>query len=150
MPSYPPSDLEAAVDRRYAPLAEGCDSLACGGALDLAALVQGEVLVDLGSDRGRDVIRAARLIGPNGRAIGIDRMQAMIDKAVSATPSDLTNATFVCCDLAALALDSARREGHRAGRALRQAGRAIRRSHRSGGGDHRNGSREQGQALRPR
>jgi ubiquinone/menaquinone biosynthesis C-methylase UbiE len=107
MTSHTPSDLESAVQKRYTSLADGCGSLACGGALDFAAPAQGEVLLDLGSGRGRDVIRAARQVGPSGQAIGIDRTQAMIDKAVSATPPDLGNVRFVCCDLAALALDSA-------------------------------------------
>jgi arsenite methyltransferase len=108
MPSPTPSNLESAVQKRYTSLADGCGSLACGGALDFAAPAEGEVLLDLGSGRGRDVVRAARLVGPTGKAIGIDRTQAMIDKAVSATPPELANVRFVCCDLAALALDSAR------------------------------------------
>ena len=81
--------------------------MSCGGALDFAAPRQGEVLVDLGSGRGQDVIRAAGLVGPEGRAIGIDGTLAMIEKARSAVPSSLGNASFVCCDLADLALPSA-------------------------------------------
>jgi arsenite methyltransferase len=88
-------------------LVDGCGSLACGGALDLAAPAQGEVLVDLGSGRGGDVIRAARLVGPSGKAMGIDASLAMVEKARSATPSELTNVRFVCCDLAALELEAA-------------------------------------------
>jgi SAM-dependent methyltransferase len=107
MPSPTPLNLEAAVQKRYALLAEHCDSLACGGALDFAAPTEGEVIVDLGSGRGRDVLHAARQVGPSGQAIGIDHTQAMIDKAASATPPDLGNVRFICCDLAALALESA-------------------------------------------
>lgn len=106
MSSDAPSNLESAVQKRYASLADGCGSLACGGALDFAAPAEGEVLVDLGSGRGRDVVRAARQVGPRGKAIGIDRTWAMIEKARSATPPDLGNVAFVCCDLAALDIES--------------------------------------------
>jgi ubiquinone/menaquinone biosynthesis C-methylase UbiE len=102
-----PANLDNAVQKRYAALADGCGSLSCGGALDLASAKEGEVLVDLGSGRGADVIRAARQVGPRGQAIGVDRTQAMIDKARSAAPSDLANVRFVPSDLAALAVDSA-------------------------------------------
>ena len=107
MSSPSPINLEFAIQKRYASLADGCGSLACGGALDFAAPSEGEVLVDLGSGRGRDVVRAARMVGPRGKAIGVDRTQAMIDNAVLATPPDLENVSLVCCDLAALAIDSA-------------------------------------------
>jgi ubiquinone/menaquinone biosynthesis C-methylase UbiE len=72
----------------------------------LATVKQGEVMVDLGSGRGADVIRAARLVGLTGNAVGIDATQAMIDKARSSVPADLTNVRFVCCDLAALAVEA--------------------------------------------
>jgi arsenite methyltransferase len=107
MSSPEPLHLDSAVQKRYNALADGCDSLSCGGALDLAAPGEGEVLVDLGSGRGRDVIRAARQVGPKGRALGIDRTPAMIAKALSAIPPDLDNVSFVCCDLAALPVESA-------------------------------------------
>jgi arsenite methyltransferase len=61
----------------------------------------------LGSGRGGDAIRAARLVGPRGRAIGVDRTLAMIEKARSAVPSSMSNVSFVCCDLAAVALPNA-------------------------------------------
>jgi arsenite methyltransferase len=101
-----PLNLEASIQKRYTALADGCGSLACGGALQLASAGEGEVLVDLGSGRGADVIRAARQVGPRGKVLGIDRTPAMIEKARSAVPEDLTNIRFVCCDLAALALET--------------------------------------------
>ena len=107
MSSPAPLNLESAVHKRYTSLADGCGSLACGGALDFAAPAEGEVLVDLGSGRGRDVVRAAQQVGPNGKAIGIDRTQAMIEKAASTIPPGLDNVSFVCCDLAALEVESA-------------------------------------------
>jgi arsenite methyltransferase len=99
------SKLDAAIERRYAGLADACDSLSCGAALELAAPTGGEVLVDLGCGRGQDVLRAASRVGAGGLAIGVDRTVAMIEKATAAVPPSLTNVRFLCCDLAALALD---------------------------------------------
>jgi arsenite methyltransferase len=99
--------LDAAVEHRYATLANACCSLSCGQALELAAPAKDEVVVDLGCGRGQDVIRAAGRVGARGQAIGIDRTQAMIDKARASVPPFLGNVRFLCCDLAALALDDA-------------------------------------------
>jgi arsenite methyltransferase len=96
--------LESAVEQRYASLATSCCSLSCGEALDLAAPTTGEVFVDLGCGRGQDVIRAAGRVGSSGKAIGIDRTPAMLDKARAAVPMILSNVRFACCDLAALDL----------------------------------------------
>ena len=97
--------LESAVEERYAGLAESCCSLSCGQALELAAPVAGEVFIDLGCGRGQDVIRAAGRVGLLGKAIGIDRTPAMIDKAKTTVPPFLTNVRFICCDLAALGIE---------------------------------------------
>jgi len=96
--------LGRAIEGRYAELADSCCSLSCGEALDLAAPKAGETLVDLGCGRGQDVIRAAGRVGPQGAAIGVDRTDAMIDKARASVPPFLKNVRFVCCDLAALDL----------------------------------------------
>lgn len=101
-----PFNLETSIQKRYASLADGCGSLACGGALALASVGEGEVLVDLGSGRGGDVIRAAQQVGRQGKAIGIDRTPEMIEKARLATPPDWDNVRFIACDLAALALET--------------------------------------------
>lgn len=104
MTSPPLPDLVPAIERRYAMLANGSDALSCGGALDHAEPRSGEVLVDLGCGRGQDVARAARLVGPSGRAIGVDRTQAMIDRARATVPGDIANADYWCCDLVSLPL----------------------------------------------
>jgi arsenite methyltransferase len=107
MTTPPLSILGPAIEGRYAGLADSCCSLSCGEALDLAAPSTGETLVDLGCGRGQDVLRAAGRVGPGGAAIGVDRTQAMIDKARASVPSFLINVRFVCCDLAALDLPDA-------------------------------------------
>jgi len=97
--------LQSAVEDRYAGLADSCCSLSCGEALDLAAPVAGEVLIDLGCGRGQDVIRAAGRVGRSGKAIGVDRTEAMIEKARASVPPFLNNVRFICCDLAALGIE---------------------------------------------
>lgn len=55
--------------------------LSCGNPTATARLRPGEVVVDLGSGGGLDVFLAAKLVGADGRAIGIDMTPAMIERA---------------------------------------------------------------------
>lgn len=55
--------------------------LSCGNPTATAHLRAGEVVVDLGSGGGLDVFLAAKKVGPQGRAIGIDMTPAMIERA---------------------------------------------------------------------
>ncbi|HEX7048077.1 MAG TPA: methyltransferase domain-containing protein [Gammaproteobacteria bacterium] len=41
----------------------------------------GEIVLDLGCGAGMDLILAARRVGPQGRVIGVDMTQAMLDRA---------------------------------------------------------------------
>lgn len=69
--------------------------LSCGNPTATARLRLGEVVVDLGSGGGLDVFLAARLVGPAGRAIGIDMTPAMIERARANAASDgYTNVEF--------------------------------------------------------
>jgi arsenite methyltransferase len=61
--------------------AEANMGLSCGNPTATAHLRLGEVVVDLGSGGGLDVFLSAKLVGPEGRAIGIDMTPAMIDRA---------------------------------------------------------------------
>ena len=62
--------------------AEAVESFAgVGHYFDLAALKEGEVVVDLGSGSGTDLFCAALQVGPSGRAIGIDMTPAQLAKA---------------------------------------------------------------------
>ncbi len=98
------SDIRSAVGARYAELSSSCCSLSCGSALDLAAPVPGETVVDLGCGRGQDVVRAAGRVGPEGLAIGVDLSEEMLEKARRTIPPFLSNVRLVRCDLAALDL----------------------------------------------
>ena len=55
--------------------------LSCGNPTATAHIRCGEVVVDLGSGGGLDVFLAAKMVGPEGRAIGIDMTPAMIERA---------------------------------------------------------------------
>jgi arsenite methyltransferase len=61
--------------------AEANMGLSCGNPTATAHLRPGEVVVDLGSGGGLDVFLAAKMVGPEGRAIGIDMTTAMIERA---------------------------------------------------------------------
>jgi arsenite methyltransferase len=70
-------------------------SLGCGTPLSYAELKPGETVVDLGSGAGREVLLAAREVGPEGRAIGIDMTAEMIATSrENARRSDFSNAEF--------------------------------------------------------
>ncbi|MCW5962528.1 MAG: arsenite efflux transporter metallochaperone ArsD [Bryobacterales bacterium] len=53
-------------------------SLGCGNPTALAALNPGEVVLDLGSGGGIDVLLSARRVGPTGKAYGVDMTDEML------------------------------------------------------------------------
>ena len=61
--------------------AEANMGLSCGNPTAIASIRPGEVVVDLGSGGGLDVFLASKLVGPKGKAIGIDMTPAMIERA---------------------------------------------------------------------
>jgi arsenite methyltransferase len=61
--------------------AEANMGLSCGNPTAIASIRPGEVVVDLGSGGGLDVFLASPLVGPEGKAIGIDMTPAMIERA---------------------------------------------------------------------
>jgi len=61
---------------------EGADmGLGCGNPKAIAALKQGEVVVDLGSGGGFDAFLAAQEVGATGKIIGVDMTPTMLSKA---------------------------------------------------------------------
>ena len=56
-------------------------SLGCGNPTAVAELREGEVVLDLGSGGGIDVILSARRVGPTGHAYGVDMTEEMLDLA---------------------------------------------------------------------
>ncbi len=53
-------------------------SLGCGNPTALAELSEGEVVLDLGSGGGIDVLLSARRVGPTGKAYGLDMTDQML------------------------------------------------------------------------
>ena len=56
-------------------------SLGCGNPTALAQLNPGEVVLDLGSGGGIDVLLSARRVGPAGKAYGLDMTDEMLELA---------------------------------------------------------------------
>ncbi|MEJ5298978.1 MAG: arsenite methyltransferase [Armatimonadota bacterium] len=56
-------------------------SLGCGNPVALAEISEGEVVLDLGSGGGVDVLLSARRTGPSGKAYGLDMTDEMLDLA---------------------------------------------------------------------
>ena len=75
--------------------AEANMGLSCGNPTATAHIQPGEVVVDLGSGGGLDVFLASKMVGPEGRAIGIDMTPAMIERArANAWAGGYTNVEF--------------------------------------------------------
>jgi SAM-dependent methyltransferase len=75
--------------------AEANMGLSCGNPTATAHLRTGEVVVDLGSGGGLDVFLASNMVGPTGRAIGIDMTPSMIERArANAVTGGYTNVDF--------------------------------------------------------
>jgi arsenite methyltransferase len=75
--------------------AEANMGLSCGNPTATAHIRPGEVVVDLGSGGGLDVFLASKMVGPQGRAIGIDMTPAMIERAwENAKAANFTNVEF--------------------------------------------------------
>jgi arsenite methyltransferase len=56
-------------------------SFGCGNPVALADIREGDVVLDLGSGAGLDLILVSKKVGPSGKAIGVDMTPAMIQAA---------------------------------------------------------------------
>jgi ubiquinone/menaquinone biosynthesis C-methylase UbiE len=71
-------------------------SLGCGNPTALATLREGEVVLDLGSGGGIDVLLSARRVGPTGKAYGLDMTDEMLALArENQRKSGLANVEFL-------------------------------------------------------
>ena len=74
--------------------------LGCGNPIQNAKLKEGDWLLDLGCGKGVDVFKAARELNGTGKAVGIDRLPEMIEKAnVIRDKRHFDNAEFVVSDI---------------------------------------------------
>ncbi len=95
------SQAETAVLPREAILA----SLGCGNPTALAELEEGEVVLDLGSGGGIDLLLSARRVGPTGKAYGLDMTDEMLELArENQRKSGVENAEFLRGEIEAIPL----------------------------------------------
>src|SRR5882757_6674871 len=72
------SNLYDAAQAQQIPEAALLASLGCGNPTALAKLNAGEVVLDLGSGGGIDVLLSAQRVGPTGKAYGLDMTEEML------------------------------------------------------------------------
>ena len=78
------------------PEGAGLASLGCGNPIAVADLAPGEIVLDLGSGGGIDVLLSATRVGPTGHAYGLDMTDEMLELARrNATEAGATNVTFL-------------------------------------------------------
>lgn len=88
--------INRAIESRYSGLADKPCCLSCGGAADIGSACPGEVCVDLGSGHGADVLKLARIVGPEGFVYGVDTSKGMLRRARStAEKMGVTNVDFI-------------------------------------------------------
>src|SRR6266436_4774384 len=74
-------DLYNDAEKAALPAKAVAASLGCGNPTALAQLQPGEIVLDLGSGGGIDVILSAKRVGPTGKAFGLDMTDEMFSLA---------------------------------------------------------------------
>ena len=83
-------------------------SFGCGNPIALASLTPGEVVLDLGSGGGLDVLLAARRVGPTGYVYGLDMTDEMLAVARrNAAKAGASNVEFLKGDIERIPLPDA-------------------------------------------
>jgi SAM-dependent methyltransferase len=89
-------DLYDAAQASTLPETAVLASLGCGNPTALATLSEGDVVLDLGSGGGIDVLLSAQRVGPTGKAFGLDMTDEMLELARSnAAKAGATNVEFL-------------------------------------------------------
>ncbi|KAJ5794063.1 Arsenite methyltransferase [Penicillium paradoxum] len=79
--------------------------VSCGNPLALANLREGETVIDLGSGGGIDVLLAAKKVGPQGKAIGVDITKSMLELArKNAESASASNTSFIEASITSIPL----------------------------------------------
>jgi arsenite methyltransferase len=74
-------DLYSEAETQGIPVEALLASMGCANPIALASLNPGEIVLDLGSGGGIDVLLSAKRVGPTGRAYGLDMTDEMLDLA---------------------------------------------------------------------
>ena len=102
------SNLYSAEQTAVLPKDAVLASLGCGNPTALAELHEGEVVLDLGSGGGIDVLLSARRVGPSGKAYGLDMTDDMLALArENQRKSGVENAEFLRGEIEAIPLPDA-------------------------------------------
>ncbi len=81
--------------------------LGCGLPTEFAKIKKGDVVLDLGSGAGNDCFVARNEVGDEGRVIGIDFTEAMVEKArINAKKLDYNNVEFILGDIDQMPLEN--------------------------------------------
>jgi SAM-dependent methyltransferase len=90
------AEFYPAADRDALPETAVLASLGCGNPIAVAELRPGEVVLDLGSGGGIDVLLSAKRVGPLGKAYGLDMTEEMLALARrNASQAGATNVEFL-------------------------------------------------------
>jgi len=82
-------------------------SLGCGNPTALAQLKPGEIVLDLGSGGGIDVLLSAKRVGPSGKAYGLDMTDEMLNLArENQKRSGIENVEFLKGEIESIPLPS--------------------------------------------
>jgi SAM-dependent methyltransferase len=101
------ADLYEAGETAGLPAEALLASLGCGNPTALAALNEGETVLDLGSGGGIDVLLSARRVGPTGKAYGLDMTDEMLALALeNKAKAGATNVEFLKGHIEAIPLPS--------------------------------------------
>jgi SAM-dependent methyltransferase len=102
------SALYSKTELATVPTEAATSSRGCGNPVALANLREGDVVLDLGSGGGIDVLLAARRVGPKGFVYGLDMTDEMLTLANrNAEKAGLTNVRFLKGDIESIPLPDA-------------------------------------------
>lgn len=80
--------------------------LGCGNPIAYACLKEGETVLDLGSGAGFDCFLASKIVGPQGRVIGVDMTEEMISRAkANAMQGGYSNVEFRLGEIEAMPVE---------------------------------------------
>ena len=80
--------------------------LGCGNPIALASIKEGETVLDLGSGAGFDCFLASKIVGPQGKVIGVDMTAEMVARArANADHGGYSNVEFRLGEIEALPVE---------------------------------------------